>query len=137
MSFSHAKGILHRNLKSANVVIFSNGRLKLCDFGLSKVKTDLSSESKQGAVGTTQRMSQEMDESAANELIDVYSFGVLCFEVVTRIEPFKEKKRARNRGGALQRRASSNSRRGVCFARCRGSDGAMLEAKPRRSPRGA
>lgn len=73
MSFLHAKGILHRDLKSANVLMFANGRLKLCDFGLSKVKIDLSSSSKQGAVGTTQWMSPEvMDGSPANELTDVY-----------------------------------------------------------------
>ncbi|CAM9527608.1 unnamed protein product [Sphacelaria rigidula] len=73
MSFLHAKGILHRNLKSANVLMFANGRLKLCDFGLSKTKTDLSSRSIRGAVGTTQWMSpEEMDDSPANELTDVY-----------------------------------------------------------------
>ncbi|CAN0096500.1 unnamed protein product [Ectocarpus sp. 12 AP-2014] len=95
MSFLHVRGILHRDLKSANVLMFANGRLKLCDFGLSKVKTDVSSRSKQGAVGTTQWMSpEEMDESPANELTDVYSFGILCFEVVTRTEPFKGKRPA-------------------------------------------
>ncbi|CAN0068607.1 unnamed protein product, partial [Ectocarpus sp. 12 AP-2014] len=102
MSFLHAKGILHRDLKSANVLMFANGRLKLCDFGLSKVKIDLSSRSKQGAVGTTQWMSpEEMDESPANELTDVYSFGVLCFEVATRTEPFKGKRPAQVIGTVL------------------------------------
>ncbi|CAB1105815.1 unnamed protein product [Ectocarpus sp. CCAP 1310/34] len=90
MTFLHDKGILHRDLKSANVLMFTNGRLKICDFGLSKVKTYLSSRPTRGAVGTTQWMSpEEMNESPANELTDVYSFGVLCFEVVTRTEPFK------------------------------------------------
>ncbi|CAM9942808.1 unnamed protein product, partial [Ectocarpus sp. 8 AP-2014] len=52
MSFLHMKGILHCDLKSANVLMFANGRLKLCDFGLSKIKTESSSRSKRGAVGT-------------------------------------------------------------------------------------
>ncbi|CAN0534157.1 unnamed protein product, partial [Ectocarpus sp. 12 AP-2014] len=92
MTFLHGKGILHRDLKSANVLMFTNGRLKLCDFGLSKVKTDLSSRSTRGAVGTTQWMSPEViGGSSANEVTDVYSFGVLCFEVITRTEPFKGK----------------------------------------------
>ncbi|CAB1099821.1 unnamed protein product [Ectocarpus sp. CCAP 1310/34] len=104
MSFLHAKGILHRDLKSANVLMFANSRLKLCDFGLSKVKTDLSSRSTHGAVGTTQWMSpEEMDESPANELTDVYSFGVLCFEVATRTEPFKGKRPAQVIGAVLYR----------------------------------
>lgn len=73
MSFLHMKGILHRDLKSANVLMFENRRLKLCDFGLSKVKTEASSRSKRGPVGTAQWMSpEEMDESPANELTDVY-----------------------------------------------------------------
>ncbi|CAM9480272.1 unnamed protein product [Ectocarpus sp. 6 AP-2014] len=104
MSFLHTKGILHRDLKSANVLMFANSRLKLCDFGLSKVKTDLSSRSTHGAVGTTQWMSpEEMDESPANELTDVYSFGVLCFEVATRTEPFKGKRPAQVIGAVLYR----------------------------------
>ncbi|CAN0184565.1 unnamed protein product, partial [Ectocarpus sp. 8 AP-2014] len=90
MSFLHTKGILHRDLKSANVLMFENRRLKLCDFGLSKVKTEASSRSKTGPVGTAQWMSpEEMDESPANERTDVYSFGIVCFEVVTQTEPFK------------------------------------------------
>ncbi|CAM9942758.1 unnamed protein product, partial [Ectocarpus sp. 12 AP-2014] len=104
MTFLHVKGILHRDLKSANVLMFANGRLKLCDFGLSKVKTDLSSRSTRGAVGTTQWMSpEEMEGSPANELTDMYSFGVLCFEVVTRTEPFKGKRPAHVIGAVLYR----------------------------------
>ncbi|CAM9139464.1 unnamed protein product [Ectocarpus sp. 4 AP-2014] len=90
MWFLHKKGILHRDLKSANVLIFANGRLKLCDFGLSKIMAESSSRSIQGAVGAEQWMSpEEMKESAANEGTDVYSFGVVCFEVTTRMQPFK------------------------------------------------
>lgn len=73
MSFLHKKGILHRDLKSANVLVFANRRLKLCDFGLSKIKAESSSRSAKGSVGTSQWMSpEEMDGSAATELTDVY-----------------------------------------------------------------
>lgn len=73
MSFLHKKGILHRDLKSANVLMFANDRLKLCDFGLSKVKEESASRSKGGAVGTIQWLSpEEMDDDPANELTDVY-----------------------------------------------------------------
>eukprot|EP00903_Cladosiphon_okamuranus_P014201 g13194.t1 len=91
MSFLHIKGIVHRDLESANVLVFNNLRLKLCDFGLSKGKTETSSRSKLGPAGTAQWTSpEEMDEGPANELTDVYSYyGVVCFEVATRMEPFK------------------------------------------------
>ncbi|CAM9823632.1 unnamed protein product [Ectocarpus fasciculatus] len=49
MRFLHKKGILHRDLKAANVLVFANGRLKLCDFGLSKIMAESSSRSRQGA----------------------------------------------------------------------------------------
>lgn len=57
MGFLHRKGILHRDLKSADVLSFANDRLKICDFVLSKIKTVSSSRS--NAVGTTQWMSPE------------------------------------------------------------------------------
>ncbi|CAM9918327.1 unnamed protein product, partial [Scytosiphon promiscuus] len=89
MLFLHNKGICHRDLKSANVLVFTNRHLKLCDFGLSKVKTESSSASSGRAVGTPQWMSpEEMDGGKASELTDVYSFGIVCFEVATRMEPF-------------------------------------------------
>ncbi|CAM9316537.1 unnamed protein product [Scytosiphon promiscuus] len=89
MSFLHSRGILHRDLKSANVLMFDNGRLKLCDFGLSKVKTE-SSKTGGGAAGTVPWMAPEvLGESSANERTDVYSFGVVSFEVAARAEPFK------------------------------------------------
>eukprot|EP00903_Cladosiphon_okamuranus_P009878 g9383.t1 len=90
MSFLHSKDILHRDLKSANVLLFANRRLKLCDFGLCKIKTESSSGSSRRDVGTSQWMSpEEMNGSSATELTDVYSFGIVCFEVATRMEPFK------------------------------------------------
>ncbi|CAN0113215.1 unnamed protein product [Ectocarpus fasciculatus] len=90
MRFLHKKGILHRDLKAANVLVFANGRLKLCDFGLSKIMAESSSRSRQGAVGAEQWMSpEEMNESPATERTDVYSFGIVCFEVTTRMQPFK------------------------------------------------
>ncbi|CAN0048770.1 unnamed protein product [Ectocarpus sp. 4 AP-2014] len=90
LMFLHNKGMLHRDLKSANVLVFANRRLKLCDFGLSKVMAESSSRSKRGPVGTTPWMSpEEINGSAATKLTDVYSFGVVCYEVATRMEPFK------------------------------------------------
>ncbi|CAM9787007.1 unnamed protein product [Ectocarpus sp. 12 AP-2014] len=90
LMFLHNKGILHRDLKSANVLVFANRRLKLCDFGLSKVMAESSSRSKRGPVGTTPWMSpEEINGSAATQLTDVYSFGVVCYEVATRMEPFR------------------------------------------------
>lgn len=78
MSFLHSKEVFHRDLKSANVLIFVNRRLKLCDFGLSKIKTDLSSIATSGAVGTTQWMSPELmnELSQADELTDVNRWGM-------------------------------------------------------------
>eukprot|EP00903_Cladosiphon_okamuranus_P010853 g10253.t1 len=96
MLFLHRNRILHGNLKSSNVLMFDNCRLKLCDFGFSTIKAESSSRTKRGAVvGAAQWMSpEEMEESPENELTDVYSFGIVCYEVATRMEPFKGLKQA-------------------------------------------
>lgn len=71
MWFLHGKKILHRDLKSANVLIFAGFRLKLCDFGLSKIKNS-SSTANRGSVGTLQWMSpEEMNGKPATEQTDV------------------------------------------------------------------
>lgn len=83
MSFLHLRGILHRDLKSAKVLMFSNNRLKLCDFGLSKVKTQLSSRSTVRVAGTMKWMSpEELNKKPATEQTDVYRWEMIMLRRV-------------------------------------------------------
>lgn len=72
MSFLHGEGILHRDLKSPNVLLFDNNRLKLCDFGLAKRKEGSLTTS--GEIkGTFRWMAPELlNNEKATEKSDIY-----------------------------------------------------------------
>eukprot|EP00741_Cyanophora_paradoxa_P017305 tig00020961_g16715.t1 len=73
--------ILHRDLKSPNVLLARDGTAKLCDFGYARVKTEAMRLS--GILGTPQWMAPEVlkGELNATEKSDVFSFGVIMWEV--------------------------------------------------------
>ncbi|KAL3133959.1 hypothetical protein ABBQ32_008406 [Trebouxia sp. C0010 RCD-2024] len=83
--------IVHRDLKSPNLLVDKDLTIKVCDFGLSRVRrsTWLSSKSQ---AGTPEWTAPEVLRSQAyNEKSDVYSFGVILWELCTGQEPWQEK----------------------------------------------
>ncbi|XP_044464097.1 serine/threonine-protein kinase EDR1-like isoform X3 [Mangifera indica] len=81
--------IVHRDLKSSNLLVDKNWVVKVCDFGLSRMKhhTFLSSKS---TAGTPEWMAPEvLRNEQANEKCDVYSFGVILWELATLWIPWK------------------------------------------------
>ncbi|CAD5193522.1 unnamed protein product [Musa acuminata subsp. malaccensis] len=75
--------IVHRDLKSPNLLVDKNWTVKVCDFGLSRLKhsTFLSSKS---TAGTPEWMAPEvLRNEKSNEKCDVYSFGVILWELAT------------------------------------------------------
>ncbi|GAV56948.1 Pkinase_Tyr domain-containing protein/EDR1 domain-containing protein [Cephalotus follicularis] len=81
--------IVHRDLKSPNLLVDKNWVVKVCDFGLSRMKhhTFLSSKS---TAGTPEWMAPEvLRNEPANEKCDVYSFGVILWELATLRIPWK------------------------------------------------
>eukprot|EP00249_Psilotum_nudum_P022893 c28683_g2_i1 orf=478-3393(+) len=80
--------IVHRDLKSPNLLVDKNWVVKVCDFGLSRMKhhTFLSSQS---TTGTPEWMAPEvLRNEPANEKCDVYSFGVILWELATSQPPW-------------------------------------------------
>eukprot|EP00250_Pteridium_aquilinum_P017600 c23699_g4_i1 orf=405-3302(+) len=80
--------IVHRDLKSPNLLVDKTWTVKVCDFGLSrlKMKTFLSSRS---AAGTAEWMAPEvLRDEPSNEKSDVYSFGVILWELFTLQQPW-------------------------------------------------
>ncbi|KAL8150584.1 hypothetical protein V2J09_020392 [Rumex salicifolius] len=80
--------IVHRDLKSPNLLVDRNWVVKVCDFGLSRMKnsTFLSSRS---TAGTAEWMAPEvLRNEPANEKCDVYSFGVILWELCTLQQPW-------------------------------------------------
>ncbi|KAA8544988.1 hypothetical protein F0562_019795 [Nyssa sinensis] len=82
--------IVHRDLKSPNLLVDENWNVKVCDFGLSRLKhnTFLSSKS---TAGTPEWMAPEvLRNERANEKCDVFSFGVILWELATLRLPWSE-----------------------------------------------
>ncbi len=87
LSVLHAHELLHRDLKSMNILLDAEGRAKLCDFGLSALKSEVK-ETKE--VGTTLWNAPEvLQGKAATSASDLYSFAVIGWEMTTRRIPYK------------------------------------------------
>lgn len=79
--------VIHRDLKSRNVVVTADKVLKICDFGASKFHSHTTHMS---LVGTFPWMAPEVIQSLpVSETCDAYSYGVVLWEMLTREVPFK------------------------------------------------
>lgn len=91
LRFLHAANpqIIHGDLKAANILVDSNFRGKVADFGLSQKENILRSNN--SVYGTPFWMGPELlrGESVNNAKSDVYSFGIILYEVFTRKEPYE------------------------------------------------
>jgi len=82
--------IIHRDVKSSNILVTESGSIKIADFGISKETTSGSDSTMTGFMGTSSYMSPEMIQGTRySEKVDVYSFGILLLERYTHKVPFK------------------------------------------------
>ncbi|XP_076921750.1 uncharacterized protein LOC143583293 [Bidens hawaiensis] len=82
--------IVHRDLKSSNLLVDKNWTVKVGDFGLSRIKHQTYLKTKSGK-GTPQWMAPEIIRNEqADEKSDVYSYGVVLWEIVTRKMPWDD-----------------------------------------------
>ncbi len=88
----HARGVIHRDLKPSNVLLTSDGGVKLVDFGLARHWEGDESRATQtdALVGTVEYLSPEQAlGKSLDPRTDLYSFGVLLFEMLTAAVPFR------------------------------------------------
>ena len=94
LNYLHTEGVLHRDVKSANVLLDGEGRARIADFGLSKLETGLSTLGQR--TKDLQWMAPEvlmsLDNRAFTKAADVYSFGVVVWEILTGKAPYAGKK---------------------------------------------
>ena len=88
MAYIHSRGFVHRDLKTQNILLDKNLDMKLCDFGLTKLKSELNSGSGQFA-GTPCYMAPELfDRKFYDDKIDVFAFGTVLWEIYTQKIPY-------------------------------------------------
>jgi len=91
LAYAHKQGVLHRDIKPSNVLLATDGQIYLADFGLARMaqagESTLSSDS---IMGTPQYISPEqaMGKSDLDQRTDLYSFGVMMYEMAVGKVPY-------------------------------------------------
>jgi len=91
LAYAHQQGVLHRDIKPSNILIGTDGMMYLADFGLARIaNAEASTLSAESLVGTPHYISPEQatGKDALTEKTDVYSFGVMLYEIIVGQTPF-------------------------------------------------
>jgi hypothetical protein len=90
LSCAHEHDVLHRDVKPSNILIGTDGQVKLVDFGVAKVNAAEASDHTRG-VGTPRYWAPEqIREEAVTPRTDIYALGLVLYELLTGVHPFDD-----------------------------------------------
>jgi len=92
LSYMHSKNVLHKDIKSENILFNEKMQIKLADFGNStRIDEDTKKAEPQEAVGTSYWMAPEsIAEQEHDGKVDIWSFGVVLYEMLTGLPPYND-----------------------------------------------
>ena len=89
LQLAHDRGIVHRDIKPQNVMLLSDGSIKVMDFGIARFSREVESTSNEKTMGSVHYVSPEQAAGArTDERSDIYSVGVMMYEMLTGRKPF-------------------------------------------------
>ena len=87
---AHSNGIVHRDIKTENIMVNTKNQIKVMDFGLAKLKGSIKLTKTSSTVGTLAYMAPEQIQGGeVDARSDIFSFGIVLFEMLTGLLPFR------------------------------------------------
>lgn len=89
LQLAHDRGIVHRDIKPQNVMLLSDGSIKVMDFGIARFSREVENNANEKTMGSVHYVSPEQAAGArTDERSDIYSVGVMMYEMLTGVKPF-------------------------------------------------
>ena len=90
LKHAHDKGIVHRDIKPQNILLVSDGTIKVTDFGIARISENATRTMTDGAIGSVHYISPEQAKgSLTDSRTDLYAAGVILYEMMTGKLPFQ------------------------------------------------